>query len=672
MATNIYTRGAMQWWRRSVHFVAVTDHPISIRMSLKTRCPREARVRAGYLEMEMQVVETTIAEELRTRITADNMRAVYRTAFEATLDRYLVQQAATPFRAEAHAAINLAYARYFTLIASAPVPPEADEALRDQLAHSGLSPKDADALFVTVARHRSASPIGSNYLASYLRSAGIKPTEDNLRTLSRVGAAAYRNACLAATEGLDLPNPEADVWPLPGALRKLLDLPCREEEQATEPPPDLAPIPALTSLGAASVPTSPTIVTSASTASTGKIDVPLSKLAATCLQRKIDDREWREERRRDVDAAVNLFLAACGDLMLSEIDQQACSAMTALFPRLPTRYGHTRDDIAGGMTAVLERGNVLRALWKKDPVKAERDQLPTVGISDTTHNKHLTWLSALFTFADANGYVTPDVDLGKLRRKVKGRKGGKRLPWAETDLRTLISGPIWTGCKGLWNRLAPGDDVFHDGIYWGLPLLVCIGGRSEEPAGLMLADIFEDAPIPYIHFRDNAYRQLKNDQSDRKVPLSPALIRLGFLDHVRAMRKLGHELLFPEFYNPKASMSFDHIFYDKVFEPLRDFHFPNGTSQKRGRKDVDVHSIRTRVASFWRDRKFDPGLRQYLLGHVPDGETAASYEEEPRLDLLLPLVTALGDLLPELPVMPLRLRPTEWQKFGSIRGRRAK
>ena len=119
----------------------------------------------------------------------------------------------------------------------------------------------------------------------------------------------------------------------------------------------------------------------------------------------------------------------------------------------------------------------------------------------------------------------------------------------------------------------------------------------------MLADIFEDAPIPYVHFRDNAYRQLKNDQSDRKVPISPALIRLGFLDHVRAMRELGHELLFPEFYNPKASMSFDHIFYDKVFEPLRKFHFPNGTSQKRGRKDVDVHSIRTRVASFWRDRK---------------------------------------------------------------------
>ena len=667
MATNIYSRGTTQWWRRSVNFVAIVNDPITIRMSLKTRCPREARARAGYLEMEMTVVETMIAEDLKGRIAPDDMRAVYRAAFETTLDRYIVQQAATPFRADTHAAVNLAYARYFTLLASQPELPEPDEALRQQLADSGLDPKSADALFVTVARHRWKSPIGANHLAGHLRTAGIKPTDQNMHAMGRVVAAAYRNACLAATEGLDRANPEADVWPLPGALRKLLGLPVRDDAPGQS-----------TGLLDVAHATGPSLLTTPLTGSvpsparpTGKIDVSLSQLAVTCLQRKIDDREWRDERRRDIDAVVNLFLAANGDSMLSEIDQQACSAMTALFSRLPTRYGHTREDIEGGMTAVIERGDALRAIWKHDPVAAERELVPTVGISDITHNKHVTWLSTLFKFADANGYVTPDVDLGKLRRKVKGRKGGKRLPWAEADLRILISGPVWNGCKGLWNRLAPGEMVFHDGMYWGLPLIVCTGGRSEESAGLMLVDIYEDAPVPYIHFRDNAYRRLKNGQSDRKVPISPALIRLGVLDHVRAMREQGHELLFPEFYNPKPGMGFDHIFYDKVFEPLRNFHFPDGTGQKRGRKDVDVHSIRTRVASFWRDRGFDPGLRQYLLGHVPDGETAASYEAEPSLELLLPLVSALGDLLPDLPIMPLRLRPREWQRFGSIRGRPA-
>ena len=345
MATNIYPRGTTQWWRRSVRFIAVHHDPITIRMSLKTRCPREARARAGYLEMEMKTVETSIAKDLRTRIAPDDMRAAYQAAFEATLDRYIIQQAATPFRAEAHAAINLAYARYFTLIASTPVPPEADEAFRNQLADSDLTPRDADALFVTVARHHRALPIGHNHLASYLRSAGVKPTEDNLRAMLRVAAAAYRNACIAATEELDLPNPEADVWPLPGALRRLLDLPDRgavamPPPEPTSPPHQTMPVPA-PAPAPAPAPTPMATAVPAAVPRTGRVDVTLSTLAATCLQRKIDDREWRENRRRDIDAVVNLFLAANGDLSLSEINQHACSAMTApTDPLRPYSRGH--------------------------------------------------------------------------------------------------------------------------------------------------------------------------------------------------------------------------------------------------------------------------------------------------------------------------------------------
>lgn len=660
MATNIYLRGTVLWWRRSVNFAGNPNGPITIRMSLKTRCPREAKARAGYLETEMLVVEALVAEELRTRIVPADMRAVYRRALEASLDRYAVQQAATPFRIADHAAANLTYARYFTLLAASPELPRADAALRDHLAGEGLTPQEADALFLTVAQHEAKPAISPNYLANYLRAAGVKPTEDNLRAMSRIAAAGYRDACLSATEQLGLPNPAADVWPLPGPLTHIVKGP---------------PVPVPESIEQRAAPSSQTVPAAASiTPAVGaraKIDVTLSELARECLARQISSGEWRDDRRRDVDAAVALFVAANGDLKLSQIDQRACSAMVTLFPKMPTRYGHTREDIAGGMPAVLARGAALDVIWKDDPIAAERNLVPTVGFSATTHNKHLAWLRALFAFAKANGFICPQVELGELRRKAKAKKGGKRLPWAVADLRLLVSGPIWTGCQDLWHRLAPGDLTFHDGMYWGLPLIVCTGGRSEEPTGLMLADVYDEARIPYIHFRDNAYRLLKNGQSDRKVPVSPLLIRLGFLDHVRAMRALGQDLLFPEFYNPKPSMSFDHVFYDKVFEPLRLFHFPNGTIQKRGRKDVDVHSIRTRVASTLRDQKFEPGLRQYLLGHVPDGETAASYEEEPGMDLLLPLVTALDALLSDLPCRSLNLRPEGWQKFGSPKGRRA-
>lgn len=96
-----------------------------------------------------------------------------------------------------------------------------------------------------------------------------------------------------------------------------------------------------------------------------------------------------------MNAAVALFIAANGDLLSSQIRQHHVSAMTALFPRLPTRYGHVKSDIEGGIQAAILRGDGLRAKWAQNPVLAEREKPPTIGLSAVTHNKHLSWLNAL-------------------------------------------------------------------------------------------------------------------------------------------------------------------------------------------------------------------------------------------------------------------------------------
>ena len=590
------------------------------------------------------------------------MRAVYKTAFTAALDRYIVQQASTPEQADAHAAVNLVYARLFTLMASAPGMPEPTTELWEGLVENGLAPQGADALFATLLFHTQRPPISANYIGSYLRQAGVKPSEIIMKAVGRVVAAAYREACLSATEALDLPSPSDRVWPLPPVLRRLLDLPPEPAAVVTqqEPPPAAQP---LSTSGRA---------TPVHANQSERIDVRLSVLAEATKKKKIAAKDWRPERARDVDAAVNLFIAANGDLFLSEIDQQTCAAFTELFPRLPTRYGHTKEDIEHGIAGALNRGARLAEIWKHDPIKAERDLVPTLGLGIVTHNNHIFWIGALFDFADGEGYVVPDVNLGKLKRRDKNKKkGGKRLPWHESHLKTLVSGPIWSGCADLWHRFHSGNEIFHDGWYWWPLQIVTSGARSEEPAGLMLEDVFEDVPIPFVYYRDNRYRLLNNGQSERKVPISPKLVQLGFLDFVRNLRQEGAELIYPEFFNPKQSMSFDHIVYDKVFEPLRALHFPHGTQNKRGRKDVDVHSIRTRVGSFWWDKKFEPGLRQYLMSHVPDGETASTYEEEPSIELLLLRVRSLDTFIMHIEPKTLRLRPTEWRRFGAPRGRRA-
>lgn len=629
------------------------------------------KTRAAHLETEIPTMAVELEQSLRTAVKAEDMRAIYKAAFTTKLDEYVVKQAATPYRADAHAVANLIYARYFTLLASSPHMPEVESELIDQFKDMGLSEKDAENLFVTIAQHRGQSPIATNRVASYLTDQGVKPNEPNMQSMAKVIAAAYRNACIDATEAMGMGNPAADVWPLPGALINLLNLEQGIEKTFTDQP--AAPV---ISAEAASPEYCQQAPDSQSTTTSpplnGREDALFSAVVAKAIRDKTENGDWDSGRKRDLNAVMRLFIAANGDLPLSQIGQKHCKAMTDLFPKMPTRYGHIKEDIEEGIEGALARGARLKILWDADPIKAEADQVPTLGLSSTTHNKHLTWLSAIFEFADQNELITPSLDLNKLRKSPKkgSKKSQKRRAWLTADLKTLLSGTIWSGCAGLWHRFVPGEEIYHDGYYFGPLLIATSGARSEEATGLMLADIFDNAPIPYMYFRDTPYRRLKNDQSERCIPISPKLISLGFLDYVREMRKLGHTLLFPEFYNSKESMSFDHIFYDKVFEPLREFHFPDGTSRKVGRKDVDVHSIRTFAATFTRDKQFEPGLRHYMLGHVPDGETAASYEEEPDLSLVLPLVTALEEVITHLEHKPLHLRPCEWQKFGSPRGRR--
>lgn len=296
----------------------------------------------------------------------------------------------------------------------------------------------------------------------------------------------------------------------------------------------------------------------------------------------------------------------------------------------------------------------------------------------------MTSISALITYAQASGRPFPTgLDFKIIRRQIaKGSKnkvtrqnGGRKknqalAAWSPDDLRHAFTAPVWHGCAGLWDRFKPGDVIFHDACYF-VPLIIALHGcRSDEAAGLAPNDVMDAGETPFIHFRVNRLRRIKTAASDRKIPINPALIRLGFLEYVRAIRGLDHNTLFPELHH--STLSFDHNFYDKIFEPWRATMFPTGTSRKRGRKDVDVRSIRSTCITHLRAVGCPKDLRQAIVGHEVGDVTSDIYEEDASPAQLLPWVERLSELLPALPVAPLNLRPREWQRFGAPQGRRAK
>ena len=677
----LYRRGPVFWWKSRLRFSSVPSHHTMVRLSLRTASPQQARSRAA----ELDLVRDAMMEQmpiLRRNVKAEDMPGLYKRAFERELDRVIMAQFQEPGRVGDHLAFNRHYARYFTLLATEPQLVDGSLESYEELRERGLSVADADALTALASRHKRQLPISRGQLMEDLREQGIEPSERNLAPCGRVAAAAYRNANVDACDELGSPLSENDLWPLPAQLESLAHngraMPAVDRTENPDNNDLVKPQPA----------TAP--------AENSVVDAPLiSAFAEQALSKRIADGAWDKGRMRDIRGAVAIFIAANGDIPMNAITQKHLIAMKDLFPRLPVVYGRERKDENGtkvreSIEEAVERGDALRQKWEQDPTAADAEGLPYVGLSLTTQRKHMTWISALITHLEGHDpdlapkglnfsavrktLVNPKMQGDRHSVKNNQKRNTARLPWDAAELRQMLETPVWFGCAGLWNRFVAGDEVFHDGCYWVLPLVICTLARSDEISGLAVADVFLDCDVPYLHIRETNLRRIKTVSSTRKVPIARKLLNLGFGKYVEAMSQAGHRALFPEFEHP--TMDFDKCFYKDLFEPLRELVFPDGTSRMRGRKDVDVQSIRTLGFNALRDeeertgsRIFDKDHRQGLGGHEPGNTESRNYlnDYEPRE--LIELVEALARLLPDIPIRKLKLRPAEHQKFGKPRGR---
>lgn len=551
---------------------------------------------------------------LRRAVKPEDLPKIFKRAFERELDRNIMAQLREPGRADDHRTFSVHYARYFSLLAEKPHLLDGSIESFEDLRAMGLGIADADAISVLARTHRHQPPVSTGYLADDLRAVGVEPSQNNLQTTARLTAAAYREANIAACDELGQPIAAEEVWPLADHLAKFArELAEAKAHTVSQPLPPTAPVqpdPLLQS--PAPVPLSdPRPELSAA-------DAPLiSELAKTALENRINDGTWRKERRRDVEAAVALFIAANGDVPVNKITQSQLIAMKDLFLRLPREYGRERKDADGNkvretIAEALARGDKLLPEWKSDPSAADAKNLSYVGLCLVTQKKHLTWISSLFTYIEGvepalaptglnftavrKACVQPPYQGNRHSIKKGKKKNSNRLPWKAEELTKLFHAPIWQGCHDLLHKLIPGSQVYHDGDYFALPLITTTMARSNEICGLALDDIFLDCKHPYIWIRPNGLRGLKNDQSARSVPIASRILELGFADYVAAMRAAGHKALFPEYQH--ATMKFETVFRKNLFDPLRAYSFPHGTSRKRGRKDVDTRP--TVWPSSWR------------------------------------------------------------------------
>ena len=669
-----------------------------LRISLKTSDKAEAKRRAAALELELEMIAVKFPRQ-EGRPNPGQLRAVFKEALEYKRDQIAYHQIRPPFDDDRHRLANRSYGKLYSLIAqtnnggsskpweAALADPQLDDEEREFLrylfqyhAHvptsedawreiqnsflsSGLSGDDER---FTAPNGRPA--IAPRFIARLMDNANIEANPENTQTVQAVMAAAYRAAFVEANTALGEADAEANCGPSPLTLLALLGGSPTAAFGKNNSPPSKAPIDEaevpgdLIKPGPVAGPL-PVARSVDQAEPGGLVDLRMSELSALAIQENKRAGDWSESAQRNAKVIADIFAAENGDLLMSEIERRHLIALDNRLKIMPTIWGKNREDRGGGLEAVFARGEQLAAAWNKDHRKAAEDGIAKVGLSPATYNRHINTLKQLFHFVrnleDADGkptHVYPNVSFHKLRQKDK-RKKNKRKPVPHIqELRALVSGPIFTGCKGPNARFLPGKQVIHDGAYWMPLLLVIYGPRSNEFCQMPLANVVDRAPVPYFRIRQTLDQNIKTVATDRDLPIGRKLRELGFLDYVKALRDRKEHWLFPEYNQTRAPAR--KVFRDRLFLPLLQHHFPEGTSNILDGKDIDTQSLRKFAPTYLRKGlpKIELGLRQAYLGHERPTTTEGTYEDDPTAEELLPCAEKMETLLDHLTSWPLNLQ----------------
>lgn len=150
------------------------------------------------------------------------------------------------------------------------------------------------------------------------------------------------------------------------------------------------------------------------------------------------------------------------------------------------------------------------------------------GTATKTARDRFTWVKSLLKYAQQDlGLITISPWAGL---DIDATTTVKRRPWSDAELTALFRHEIWQGGTMPTHGKAGGLAA-----YW-IPLLALYtGARCSELCQLTVADVVLDTAQPYLRVTDQGEgQQVKTAAAHRSIPIHSELVRLGFLDYVRA------------------------------------------------------------------------------------------------------------------------------------------
>lgn len=369
-------------------------------------------------------------------------------------------------------------------------------------------------------------------------------------------------------------------------------------------------------------------------------------------QEKTTLKDWRPDVARQHLSVAKLFARYLGHDNPADVCQSDIAGFRSLLFKLPKSHGKSPKDHSVPLSDLLKRS----------------ESLPTeqVGMASATINRYMTQINNLAEICRAFGAPFGDFDgVARLRSRKKGNARDDRAGFTTEELETLLGLPVWHGSASEDDRFAAGGLVFHDSSYWVPLLAIYTGARREELCGLLVSDIEKGTERPFIRIEENKLRGVKNQQSKRRVPLHPELIRLGFLNYVTAIINAGHDVLFPDLLTETGATPMGDVFDDQ-WQKMRALALP--LAKEEGKV---LHSLRHWCNDAMKQKLVSSEIRRDILGHGTGDMNEGRYANPAMIAVMSTALSALPLVSRNIQAQPIRLtsrviahrlRPTKKRK----------
>ena len=395
--------------------------------------------------------------------------------------------------------------------------------------------------------------------------------------------------------------------------------------------------------------------------------VPIADFEQEC-EKLIDNmgEDWTTETGRDAMALVRIFksvLIEHGVEHSGQIEQYHIGQLRQHFNHIPTDWGRSSRMRVMSAPELRAKGNEMRRAAEASGTK------PKVGLAAATIRKHFGNLSHFLKHLKGHGFEIEEWTFEGLRpRKPKaGDIRQQQYKPKPQDIVPIFSSPVYVGSQDHMRvrRRKPGTQVFHDSLYFLPILLTYLGPRRKEFAGLHVDDIAKDEDGYVIILQTNDTRRLKTAQSRRLLPLPDELVRLGFIEYVQAIKKLGYVQLFPDLFSDKTDNDPGNRFYD-TFVPVMQAALGKNMWSRA------IHALRHGMADTLKQAGVSTEVIDDISGRLSEGsETNTRYTNPAGLPLMrealkhYPVITAGIERKP-LQLLPWveNRQPPPWAREG--------